>query len=117
MAWENKELMFPDGTIPTDSNLTLDDLIFQNIDVVSYDVFRMAREMIIQQEKLIWTKEGSFSRQEIYNVYQHPLPQGESALNVFGAKMLNNHLEKPIGKIICAEGASIDNDGFSYTGI
>lgn len=97
MAWEQLYKAFPTGmTIFNETGMTsISDL--QNnpdIEVVSKDKFKMARNMIISTNKEVFGKNGEFAVLCDYDVYDnviHPDPDN-IPLNVYGMAMVNDFL-------------------------
>ena len=58
MAWENVDLMFPEGHTVI-GNDTPNYKLFK-YDEVQTDIYTMAREMIIKHDNLRWTSDGDF---------------------------------------------------------
>ena len=95
MAWENYDLLFPDGVIPNWPGLTKKDLIDNNIDVVISTVQEFDGDMIRSIKQYIYGQDGSYSintRYDIQDALRHA--EGIYALSDYGAKMLSNHLKE-----------------------
>lgn len=107
--WKNTDKMFPEGYIPFNDDLTVEDLDNEDYDAISFLSRRMARGMVYCIDKETWTPEGAHIIENTYHVYHYPCPDGTPHLSVFGAKMLNNYRDRKESK---------DHDtGFNYTGI
>lgn len=68
MAWENYDLLFPDGVIPNWPGLTKKDLIDNNIDVVISTIQELDGNMIRSIKQYIYGQDGSYSINTQYDV-------------------------------------------------
>lgn len=120
MAWEKIKEMFPRG-IPENLNGPRDFESYQNpcpncdgefIAEICFPVISYARNMISKMDDIHLTKDNETYFEHKYNVYQQDFyPDGISALSVYGAKMLNDHIEKTYNR------GGQNNDGYYYSGI
>lgn len=94
MAWEQAALMFPLGHTNVDEDLLVDDLIKDDYRSVVCMQSKMARNMIIEETKVIWSSDNFVERDVQYSLLDSPIPDNESCLNVFGRKMVNDYMQK-----------------------
>lgn len=62
MAWEHANQVFPLGFIvdPNDNIVTVQDMVNNNLPVVSSIMYHYARKMIYKQEEWAWGENGEF---------------------------------------------------------
>lgn len=115
--WENIEEMFPDTTLQNFMDLPFD----STEDVLRAQPPKIVASFLIQKnecytgtEQLTWYSDGTFERKLLDSIYPKYGPDGVSAINAYGWKMLNKinktqrvfkpryemeqtiHVEKPI---------------------
>lgn len=110
--WENKEEMFPTGSIPG-TDLTINDLDqYQSVDT---SIARMARNMLITSDRVIWQANGDVLRYREYSVWP-VFQEEESCLSAFGAKMVQDWYQRKEFSNR-QEASQINYGGFNYTGL
>lgn len=119
--WEKIDEMFPCGFIPG-TNLTVQDIVSQNLPSVTTYMNKVARNMVIQTTIITWFADGTVAINRPYDVQLTSLPE-ESCLSVFGNKMVMDwrqrdqfaHLQSPQNNEVDIK--EIADAGFNYTGL
>lgn len=97
MKWKKVKKMFPSGSIIVNEDLSIKELENSEYTTVSTTENHLGRSMIHRQDQLIWKSDGTFTRTNIYNVYDSICPPEEdSCLSIYGAKMIEDYLNNKL---------------------
>ena len=95
MAWEKAEIMFPTGRVPVENEtVSIEQLRLSNPPFTTTTIRKMIRNAIEYDERLVWYSDGTLKRYHIYDIGfdESKLPDGQSALNIYGQKILKDHI-------------------------
>ena len=112
--WDNLKQIAPTGVVFIDgARVPAEMLIYCGYENLSITETFNARNMITKEIEHLIDKFGNLTTNTIYNVYNDKNISATHCLNVYGARMVRDHLNKVI------ENSGDDNNevGFNYTGI
>lgn len=109
--WKHKKKMFPNKS-NINNELTYDDLDNSDYSFVSSKMLKIARNMIIQEQEIIWNRNGTVERKNNYNVFPEDIPDNISALSCYGNRMVLDW--KQVNNFNYTEN---ENVRYNYTGI
>lgn len=113
--------MFPNNRLPSDPNTTALSLLYSDYDAVAIQQHKMARNMVVHSEEIIWHNDGRKEEKVLYDVYPFLSVDNTPCLNVFGGKMVQNWLQLDEYRDIREQSSEkkeiMNNAGFSYTGL
>lgn len=95
MAWDNADIIFPQGVVVTPDNMIVDveTLRNSNLEVITSLRNYNARKMIYRQDEWAWGKNGEFAigtRFDTLNAIPHI--ENTSPLSVYGMAMLLDYI-------------------------
>lgn len=113
--------MFPNNRLPSDPNATALSLLYSDYDTVAIQQHKMARNMLVHSEEIVWHDDGRKEERVLYDVYPFLPVDYMPCLNVFGGKMVQNWLQLEEYRDIREQSSEkkeiMNNAGFSYTGL
>lgn len=89
MKWDKIDIMFPRGGIAIGNQYLNKNDILQ-LDKVETSLLHYARDMVTQEEKIVYYSNGNMDRYYVYNIYPPDQPENRSTLNDYGQKILNS---------------------------
>ena len=95
MAWDNANIIFPDGEVvlPDEQVISIPELQNSEIKTLYYLRSYEARDMVWKQTMTVYGKDGEYTVLDTYNVNSiTPHPVDEPVLNVYGQKMLQDYI-------------------------